>query len=450
MGGDNGPLPPAVSPGRGGRLLGALGALVGVGLVAVLAWRVGSAWLGGAPDGGDAPEPRAPVKSPRPVGVQHSGASTDGEIRVYDEKTGRLSLTLRFGKSVLKDRILTLEKLELRRVLDGEKGVLVAKSAGGVYYQDTGSGTLSGDVLVQRTPPGAAAPDLELRSASLAWDHAAGVLSTADRAEATWTDPQTRRKVTVAGTGLRAERWAETVRLARDVCVTLTESALPRLPLSGKGARGGGAGKAAAEAGPAVTVVTCSGPATFDNRVDLGCRRVLFVREVKAVRQEAQMTCNRLEILLAPDGGSGREGADVSAVDRACAGGSAAAVVVRGVIGALAAQPAPRREPSAKEGPDGRDILARQEMVDSVLATGAVVISGPEGLARGELAFFDRPGGCVWLDGGANEPAEVMRGENQLVSQSFHFNLRTEEMTSEGRGRATVIHKGDVKLPGKP
>jgi hypothetical protein len=83
--------------------------------------------------------------------------------------------------------------------------------------------------------------------------------------------------------------------------------------------------------------------------------------------------------------------------------------------------------------------------VDSVLATGAVVLKGPEGVARGELAFFDRPGGCMWLDGGRDEPAEVMRGDNQLLSQSFFFNLRTEEMSSEGRGRARVIVKDEGK-----
>jgi len=447
LAGDPGQVPPVVGPRRSlwRRLSGPLGLILGVGLVGVLVWRIIVAGFGEAPkDPG--PGPKGTVKGVRSTTVYQAGESTNGKIIIYDDVTGKLVLRLQFGRSQQKGEVFTFEKVELKRVLDDDKGVLLASATSGVYNQLTRSGTLTGDVLVRRTPPGGGEPDMFLRSQSLAWDHAAGTLTSPDFAEMTWIDPKTARKLVVAGTDLRAERWAETVRLGRDVRLSMAESALPKLPLTGRGERKIPKDKPddAAKA-PPVTVITCSGPATFENRVELGCRRVVFLREVKAVRGDAQMTCNRLQVLLNPERGRNREGADIAAVAGASAGASADAVAARWLTRALAPAPAPAPAP-AEGGEKGAP--SEQDLVDSVLATGAVVMTGPEGLARGELAFFDRPGGCVWLDGGPTEPAEVMRGENQLVKQSFFFNLRTEEMSTEGAGRATVIHKGDTKLPG--
>jgi hypothetical protein len=456
LAGDPGQVPPVAGARRSlwRRTSGPLGLALGVALVVVLVWRIAVAGFVQAPKDPGAVRKMAVTVS-KSTTVQQAGESTDGIIRIYNPETGKLVLSLHFGKSVQKGEVFTLEKLELKRVLDDDKGLLLANSTAGVYNRLTGSGRLTGNVLVRRMPPGASEPDMLLRSESLAWDHAAGTLTTPDFAEMTWIDAKTARKLVIAGTDLRAERWAETVRLGRDVRLSMTESALPKLPLTGKGERKppvDGAAKDKAEdaaKAPPVTVITCAGPATFENRVDLDCRRAVFLREVKAVRGDAQMTCNRLEVLLNPERGRNRDGADIAAVTGAAAAPSPEAVVVRWLARSLAPAPAPaaavRPSPAQGEGPKAP---SEQDLVDSVLATGAVVMTGPEGLARGELAFFDRPGGCVWLDGGPNEPAEVMRGENQLVSQSFHFNLRTEEMSSEGRGRAKVIHKGDAKLPG--
>ena len=445
-----------MSAGRGAwrMLSGPLGAVLGIGLVALLVWRIAVAGFGGGDERVE-PPPARKDKSEKPGGVEKGGQSREGVVRIYNKETGLLEISVHFGEATLQGETLTMKRVELKRVLEGDKGVLLASSSEGTYERNSGSGTLSGNVLIQRVPPGRQEPDMTMTADSLVWDQAAGTLTGSGAASMTWTDPKTGRKLVVRGAGLRAERWAETVRLDRDVCVTMVESAMPRLPLAGKLGRkppsesgrkdGGAEDKEPKDApqGPAFTTITCSGAATFENRAELGLRRVVFDRDVRARRLSEELCCNRLVLLLNPVGGAdAREGADIVALTRASAAPTAGALAARCLARALAAPP-----PEPAKAGDRKD-RPEQELLDSVLATGAVIIKGPEGMARGELAYFDRPGGCVWLDGGPDEPAEVMRGENQLVSQSFHFNLRTEEMSSEGRGRARVEVKGDVKLPG--
>ena len=426
-------------------LSGPLGLVLGVGLVAVLVWRI-AANLGGQPQAAGAlPKGSAPVG--KPAGIDQGGATGSGTLKHYDPKTAKFVLSVRFAKAVLNGDLCNMQTVEMRRMLDDGQAMLLATAREGVYNRVTGSGSLAGKVLVQRfardpQEPGVTfrkEPDLVIRSESLAWDQAAGTLTSPAFAEMTWLDPKTSRKLVVGGTGLHTERWAETVRLGQDVRVSLAEQALPdRLPLAEKG-RARKPETAGDRQAPAVTVITCAGPAAFENRTELGCRRATFLREVRAVRQDLELTCNRLELVLFPERGlSGRDGVDLSALADASAAPSAQALTARGLLRSLSVPPAPAQGPAA-----GR---SEQGQVDSVLATGAVTMKGPEGTARGELAFYDRPGGCVWLDGGPQEPAEVMRGENQLVSQSFFFNLRTEEMSSEGRGRTRVIVKDEGKV----
>ena len=74
-------------------------------------------------------------------------------------------------------------------------------------------------------------------------------------------------------------------------------------------------------------------------------------------------------------------------------------------------------------------------------------MTGRDGTGRGELAWYDRPAGIFWLDGGTREPAEVVRGGSQLVARSFYYDVRTEELSTVGESTGKVIvneEKGKV------
>ena len=332
-----------MSAGRGAwrMLSGPLGAVLGIGLVALLVWRIAVAGFGGGDERVE-PQPARKDKSEKPGGVEKGGQSREGVVRIYNKETGLLEISVHFGEATLEGENLTMKRVELKRVLEGDKGVLLASSSEGTYERNSGSGTLSGDVLIQRVPPGRQEPDMTMTADSLVWDQAAGTLTGSGAASMTWTDPKTGRKLVVRGAGLRAERWAETVRLDRDVCVTMVESAMPRLPLAGKLDRksasdGGREGDGAesrelkgAPDGPAFTTITCSGAATFENRAELGLRRVVFDRDVRARRLSEELCCNRLVLLLNPVGGAdAREGADIVALTRASAAPTAGALAAR-------------------------------------------------------------------------------------------------------------------------
>ena len=438
MGGDPEKVPPNLGARRArlGSTAAGLGLAAGAALAGVLVWRIADAALEAhrsyRPYATYDPPPEA-ASSPRGEGrsPERSGAGSGGSFTHADQASGRTVLFVKAARTVIRGDLLHMEGVELRRLLDGDRGALLAAADRGVYNQNSGSGTLTGSVLVRRVPAGAEQPDAVIRTEALSWDQATGTLTGPGAAELTWADRKSGRRLVAAGTGLTAERWAQQVRLDHDVRVSMAEAALPaRLPLTRR------QGPRPAESAPAPTVVTCAGPAVFENCTALGGRRVVFDRQARAARGEMRLSCNRLEIILKPEGAPApADGVELSALEAASAGATVAGAFSRWLLRALAPGPPPAGS-AANE----------QDLVDAVVARGAVQMGGPEGTARGDFAYFDQPAGLVFLAGSDREPAEVVRGENQVLSpKGFVFNLRTEELTTLGPGRARVV----VEEPGK-
>lgn len=404
----------------------------GLCLAAFLIWRTAAALLAGPrPEGSptDLPGPRPPAEG------GDGGNANAGTMTIHEPDTGMMVLSIRAGKTVIRGNLCQMERVEVRRVLGRGRGELLASGERGNYDRSTSSGVLEGKVVVRRFLPGRKEPDVVLHADSLAWDQAGGVLSTPGPADMTWVDPRTGRRVIASGTGILAESETQRVRLERDVKVSMTDRGLPdSLPVSRR--RRDGSGRSST----AVTVITCAGPAFFENETALGAKRMVYNREVRATREDARLTCDQLEVWLAPDRGrSAGPSAGLSAVELSAAAPDFAAGSTRFLSRALAARP-----PATADGQRGEG-----DSVDLVIARGAVTMTGRDGTGRGEMAWYDRPAGIVWLDGGTREPAEILRNGSLLVARSFYYDVRTEELSTVGEGAGKVIldEKGNRKPP---
>lgn len=409
--------------------LASLAALAAVLLLAALAWRAALVTLRGPrPEvGGRGGQARSPENR------LDGGRGSAGQLSDINRRTGRAEVFISFEESSISGDHYALTGVRLRRVLDGRRGEVRAAGRRGVYHRASGGGELLGGVTVERWPPGARAPDLSIRTERLAWEPAGGELSSPERAEITWLDPRSGRKLVASGAGLVAERWTQRVRLLSDVRMTLEEPVMPRRAAPGRRAEAG------------VAVLTCDGPAVFEQLPELGARRVTFSRRVAVARGGDRLTCDELELQLCserPRRPPAAAAPEAAAVEQAAAGPLLSAAATRWLTLALEPPAAAAREPLAPAGrPGGLAAIDAEyaRSMDSVTARGGVTISAPEGTARGELAFYDRPAESVWLEGGADEPAEVVRGADHMMAPAFFFNLRTEEMCSVGGGRARVI-----------
>ncbi len=361
-------------------------------------------------------------------------------LKYFDPDDGRLVMIVKAVRGDTRGNVCKLEDVELERRLDDGKGLLLASSKTGTYDRKTGSGNLTGNVLVERLPARGKKPDVVIRSPALSWTRGAGTLASDAYVEMSWMNPAEGRMLSARGLGLRADRWARKIRLREDVCVTVVGSALPRGLDFGDDARAR-AERQGKNKGPVRTTITSEGPAVLEYDSDAGCHRARFTRQVVVkVRQMAgepqacRMDCNELELLFRAAGAVGERESPVLAVGRAAA---AAPATLPAVARWLADSLVPDR--LSAEVPERVARRKGEVGVDLVVARGSVVIRAPEGVARGELAWYDHPAGILWLEGKGEETAELVRpGEGQTLARRFFYNVRSGNMRVPKGDRVTV------------
>lgn len=414
-------------------------ALAALGLAGLLVWRIalvsGEAARGETPAADSRKKKTSTKKSAGSLQTQ-AGQGTNVTLRYFDKKTGKLVLIVKAAKATIKGANCRLKDVRLKRILGGGRGVLLATSRSGDYNRKTGSGKLEGGVLVERLPAGQKYPDVTITGESLAWDHASETLSSEVRVEVVWRDRPTGRTLSAAGLGMVAERWGQKVRLEEDVRVSITAPALPgRLNLV-EGTLGRAA-KAKPSKKPVQTVLTSEGPATLEYDTALGYHRAVFNRGVVVRREGMRLSCDELEMLLCSDGSGARGGAspEVRALRSAGAAPLALPAVSRWLAASL--RPSPRRAP-APSGKEGAKKFKGAGLVDLIIARGTVVVRAPEGVARGDLAWYDHPAGILWLEGREDEMAEFVRSnknKDQVLANKIWFDTHTGNM---GMSRVTI------------
>ncbi len=417
-------------------LLAAGIALAALGLAVFLVWRI--ALVSGEAARGETPaadsDKKTPAKKSAGSHQTQAGQGTNVTLRYFDRKTGKPVLIVKAAKATIKGADCHLKEVKLKRILGGGRGVLLATSRSGDYNRKTGSGTLEGGVLVERLPAGHKDPDVTITGESLAWDHASETLSSDVRVEVVWRDRPTGRTLSAAGLGMVAERWAQKVRLKEDVRVSITEPALPgRLNLV-KGTLGRPA-KGKPSKKPVQTVLTSEGPGTLEYDTDPGYHRALFSRGVVVRREGMRLSCDELEMFLRSDGSGARGGAspEVKAMRSAGAAPLTLPAVSRWLTASL--RPDPNRAPAPPAKEDAKK-LKGSGLVDLIVARGTVVVRAPEGVARGDLAWYDHPAGILWLEGREDEMAEFVRpNKRQVLANKIWFDTHTGDM---GLSRVTI------------
>jgi hypothetical protein len=358
-------------------------------------------------------------------------------LKYFDPDDGRLVLIVKAARGDTKGNVCKLEDVKLERRLGDGKGLLLASSKTGTYDRKTGSGNLQGNVLVERLPARGKKPDVTIRGQTLRWTRGAEMLTSEDYVEMSWMNPAEGRMLSARGLGLRADRWAQNVRLREDVCVTVTGSALPSGLDFGADARAG-AERQQKNKGPVRTVITSEGSAVLEYDSDAGRHRARFTRQVVVkVRQmtgkamACDMKCDELEMFFRSAGAIGRRESPVLAAGSAAAAAPVALAATSRWLAATLGGEVPGRA-ARRKGAVG---------VDLVVARGSVVISAAQGVARGELAWYDHPAGLLWLEGKGEETAELVRESEgqQTLARRFFYNVRTGDMRVPKGDRITVI-----------
>lgn len=427
------------------RTSAALAALVCSGLACWLVWRIAivsdQARRGEIASveqrlRGDNPEAEEePEEESARDGADPRTGITGVTLKYFDPDDGRLVLIVRAARGDTRGAVCKLEDVTMERRLDDGRGKLVASSRTGSYDRKKGSGQMKGSVLVRRLPAGEEQPDVVIRSEELKWSRGATRLTSDLYVEMSWLDRARGRTLSARGLGLLAERWAQRVRLREDVCVSMVGSALPRGLDFGGVARERAARRRKLR-GPLQTVINAGGPATFEYDSDAGRHRAHFTRQVtvkvrslKGGEAARQLNCDELEVFFRAENAPGSGDSPVLA-----AGSSAACAPLALPASSrwLAASLRPAalgmpREAGNDPGPGKKRRLAG---VDLVVARGSVVIRAPEGVARGELGWYDHPAGVLWLEGRAGEAAELVRTDedHQVLARRFFYNVRTGDM----------------------